>query len=394
MTVKRFDRVAIRADDKRTPEGFLRVPARISRTGIQVYAQPDGTMRREYRPPNEVFNADALQSFSLSTLTLLHPPEPVTPENVGKYQVGTLGELVRQDGRFVAATVVVKDQKAIQKVLDGTQELSCGYECDLEFTPGEVDGQRYDAVQRQIRGNHVAIVPQGRAGPEVRMKLDATDAVAVDDLAATTQEEKKPMKKIVIDGVEVEVSETAAQLIARSDAKHAETTTALTQARKDLESQKARADVAEQAKLKAEKAKTDAEDPARVEALVAERVSLIASATKVCGQDFKADGKSPSAIRREMLTKLSPGLKLDGKSDEYVSTALEVVMAGAEDKSASAAAEKARRALSQDGAGTTRNADDENDEHAARERMRTHNRDAWKSPEQRKLEAEARGEAE
>jgi hypothetical protein len=387
MTVKRYDRIVIKADDKRTPQGYLRVPARISRSGIQVYAQPDGTTRREYRPPDEVFHADALQSFSLSTLTLGHPEVPVTPENEKQFSVGTVGEVVKQDGRFVSTTVVVKDAKAIDKVLGGTQELSCGYECDLEFTAGEVDGQRYDAVQRQIRGNHVAIVPQGRAGPDVRLKLDAHDAVAVDDLAATTKEETK-MVKIKIDGVEVEVSETAAQLIARSNEKHAETQKQLESAKTAAEQAKARADVAEQAKVTAEKAKQDAQDPAKIEALVSERVTLIASARKVCGDEFKADGKTPAQIRREMLAKLSPGLKLDGKSDEYVSTALEVVMSSTEDKDAGTAAQKARKAADAADAGN-RHADDEIDEAAARERMKANHKDAWKSAEQKKLEAEA-----
>lgn len=389
MTVKRYDRVALVADEKRTPQGFLRCDARIARTGIQVYAQHDGTTRREYRPPEEVFNADSLASFSLAPLTLGHPEVPVTSENVGKFAVGTVGEIVRRDGNFVATTIVVKDAKAIEKVLGGTQELSNGYECDLDMTPGEVGGQRYDAIQRNIRGNHTAIVPQGRAGPEVRMKLDANDAVAVEDPAATTQEEKTMLVKIKIDGVEVEVSETAAQLIARSNEKHADSAKALEAARKEAEQHKARADVAEQGKLAAEKAHKDAQDPARVDALVTERVTLLATAAKVLGAEFKADGKAPAQIKREVLAKLTPGLKLDGKTDSYVDTALEVALAQVAEKNP---AERARKAVIAHDSESTRHADDEIDEAAARDRMKALHKDAWKSTEQKKLEAEARGD--
>jgi hypothetical protein len=387
MTVRRFDRVAIKADEKRTPQGFLRVPARIARTGIQAYAQPDGTVRREFRPPDEVFHDDALASFSLSPLTLLHPEVPVTSENAAQLSVGTVGEVVKRDGRFVSATVIVHDAKAIEKVLAGTQELSCGYECDLDLTPGEVDGQRYDAIQRSIRGNHVAIVPQGRAGPEVRMKLDATDAVAVEDPPAQTQEKK--MVKIVIDGVEVEMSETAAQLVKRAQAQHEEARKSLEQAKKDAETAKARADVAEAAKTTAEKARKDAEDPARIEALVAERVTLISQAQKVLGQEFKADGKSPAEIRKAMLAKLVPALKLDGKSDDYVAAALDAQLAAQAEKNP---ADKARKTQNDSVTVGTLHADDEIDEAEARERMKKTHRDAWKSDEQKKLEREAAAE--
>lgn len=384
MSFRRFDRTAIKADDKRTPQGFLRVDARIARTGIQLYAQADGTMRREYRPPDEVFHADALASFSLLPLTLNHPPEPVTADNVDKYEVGTVGETVKQDGKFVATTVVVKKADAIKAVLAGTQELSCGYECDLEFTPGEVNGQKYDAIQRKVRGNHVAIVPQGRAGPEVRMKLDATDAVAVDDPAAPTQEEKT-MIKIKVDGVDCEVSETVAALIGREQAKASETVKALEAARKEVETQKARADVAEAAKATADKARNDAESPAKIEALVSERVALIATAGKILGQDFKADGKTPDAIKREVLAKTSPGLKLDGKSADYVAAAFETVTATLAERNP---AEQARTVAGAE-TKTTKDDADELDERAARERMKKQNRDAWKSAEQLKAEAQA-----
>lgn len=389
-TVRRFDRVALKADDKRTPQGFLRVDARIARTGIQVYAQADGTTRREYRPPDEVFNSDALASFSLLPLTLHHPPEPVTAENVAQYEVGTVGETVKQDGKFVAATVVVKRADAIKAVLDGTQELSCGYECEIEFTPGEAGGQKYDAIQRSIRGNHVAIVPQGRAGPEVRMKLDATDAIAVDDPNATTTQETTTMIKIKVDGVDCEVSETVAALIGREQAKASETVKALETAKKDIETQKARADVAEAAKATADKARTDAEAPARIEALVTERVALIGTATKIVGADFKADGKSPVQIKREVLAKSAPGLKLDGKSDDYVSAAFETVTATLAERSP---AEQARVAASTETETTKTDKVEELDEDAARERMKQLNRDAWKTPEQLKAEADAKAAA-
>ena len=81
---------------------------------------------------------------------------------------------LRKDGEFVAGELLVTDADLIKKLEDGAaRELSCGYNCDLDEKPGvTADGLRYDAIQRNIRGNHVAVVPKGRAGPEARVRMD------------------------------------------------------------------------------------------------------------------------------------------------------------------------------------------------------------------------------
>jgi hypothetical protein len=153
---KRFDAGRLDAP-VRTPQGFLRVPATIARTGIQIYAQPDGTVRREYRPDSEVFAADALQSFALAPITLHHPPEPVTAANAAKYSKGTLGETLKADGNMVCGTALITHADAIEAIEGGLRELSCGYECDVDMTAGTLpDGTKYDGIQKNIRGNHVA----------------------------------------------------------------------------------------------------------------------------------------------------------------------------------------------------------------------------------------------
>ena len=345
MAVRRFDSGTLRIDAKRTPQGYLRADATIARIGVQSYRQSDGTQRRELRLPEEVFAADVLASFSLAPLTLEHPPEPLTPENTSKYQVGSIGEAVKQDGTMVSTTVLVTDAKAIAEVEGGKQQLSGGYFCDLEMTPGEWEGQRYDAIQRSIRGNHVAIVANGRAGPDVRMKLDSTDAVQVDDPAPSpTAGKEKPMalKTIKIDGVECEVSDVAAQLLtkqttdrAEADAKAKAETKAridglageLAAAKTEAEKQKARADAEAEAKTKAEKARTDAEDPARLQKRIGERVALEKAAGKLV-PDIKVDGLDDAAVRKAVVAKLNPELKLDDKSPEYITARFDLALEG------------------------------------------------------------------
>ena len=58
---------------------------------------------------------------------------------------------------------------SIGEIEAGKKELSMGYFCDYELTPGTFDGQHYDAVQRNIRGNHIALVEEGRMGADVRV---------------------------------------------------------------------------------------------------------------------------------------------------------------------------------------------------------------------------------
>lgn len=162
-----------------TPEGTLVcIGVPIARTGDYEYHAsegqspgiqpgPDGRIisRRE---PGEVFALEALASFEGKPVTLDHPPEDVTPENWRRYAVGHL-QNVRQgqgeDADKVVADLVINDAAAIQAVnADGVREISCGYDAELEQAE---PGLEY---QRHIRGNHAAIVREGRAGHGVAIK--------------------------------------------------------------------------------------------------------------------------------------------------------------------------------------------------------------------------------
>ena len=153
----------------------MRVDGVFTRAGIFVYRNPDGSERRELRPPEEVFRKDSLASFELVPVTDDHPPEMITPKNKHAYERGHTQEGVRKEDRdLVVGPILVTDRGTINKVETGKVALSCGYEVDLDETAGEhpIYG-RYDAVQRNIRGNHLAFVDVARAGPEARVRMDA-----------------------------------------------------------------------------------------------------------------------------------------------------------------------------------------------------------------------------
>ena len=183
MTVTRYD-VAELGSIETTPQGFLRAPAFLTRAGVLDYRRPDGSVRRELRPPSAVFDAQSLATLAAAPLTDLHPAEMVSPKNFRRLAIGHVSDEVKQDGQHVAARVTVQDADAIAAVQAGERrELSCGYTCDLDETPGtyrRADGtvEHYDAVQRNIKYNHVGIGPKnwGRAGSSVALRLDSSDA--------------------------------------------------------------------------------------------------------------------------------------------------------------------------------------------------------------------------
>lgn len=188
------DRGSLRSP-KMTPQGFLRVDGHAARVGIYRYRNDDGSPRFELRPREEVHNADSLASYDSASVTLEHPVDgEVTADNVRRHEVGTVSGEARADGDYVATVMVVKDAKAIKAVRSGKQELSPGYRIDLDETPGfdaryattDNPKGRYDAVQRNIRVNHLAIVDRARGGSTTRMRMDAADEVRLDSGKLTT----------------------------------------------------------------------------------------------------------------------------------------------------------------------------------------------------------------
>ena len=185
-TVRRWDAGSV-GTVERTDQGYLRAPATITKTGVFAYRLPGGKVRRELRLPDEVFREDTLASFGLSPLTNGHPPVMLNARNTARYQVGSVVE-PRRDGNHVEAYVQITDADAIEAAEAGRRQLSCGYHCDLEPGAGVTsgiegvpDGLHYDAIQRNIRGNHVALTDQGRCGKSVQLRLDSADAFQVDE---------------------------------------------------------------------------------------------------------------------------------------------------------------------------------------------------------------------
>lgn len=284
----------------------------MSRTGILEYRLPNGQTRKELRLPEDVFHEDSLASLKGAPATHFHPGM-VTAKNFRDVAVGYMGDDVRQDGDKVVGHMAIQDAVMVQKVHGGVlKELSAGYTCSLDETPGEWNGQRYDAVQKEIRYNHVALLPPGagRSGAEVSLRLDsAGDCIAPEAWSQTD------MKIEIIDGTEYEVGTDAHAKASkeREDSKAA--------AAKHLSEVTLRADAAE-AEAEALKARLDGEE-ARVVEGVKSRLSLHRKALEA-GVEVKEDS-ADSEIRKAVISKVL-GLDVDEKGEAYEAAAFDLAM--------------------------------------------------------------------
>lgn len=298
-TVKRYDRTTLKA--KRTDEGFITDSPVISRVGIFEYQDGKGGIRRELRLPEHVFAPESLASIQGKPVTDGHPGH-VDSKNVRSHSVGTVLTPGRADSDDLLADIVIHDTKPVD---DGKKELSCGYTCRLDETPGSWNGQRYDAIQTDIKYNHLAIVERGRAGNS-RLNLDAADAVITpEDEQIMTMVKIRLDSGIAYDGApEIEQELTAVR--ARADSESAR-----------ADSEKARADKAE---ADIEQARKDA----HAAALSRVKLESVAAIHKV---EVRAD-MADRAIR-EAVIKSVRGDKFDitGKSDAYVEAAYDIAVA-------------------------------------------------------------------
>lgn len=175
-----------------TKEGYLFCEAVFARDGILEYRLPGGKVRRELRLPETNSCEDTLVSYGSKPVTIEHPPVLLDSANSKNYQVGTSDPVPiyekRYDKGFVGGIVRIFNADAVGLVKSKKkQEISIGYTCDVDNTPGIWNGEHYDAIQRNVQVNHIAITEKGRAGPEVRLRLDSSNDIAVHFLS----EEKK-----------------------------------------------------------------------------------------------------------------------------------------------------------------------------------------------------------
>lgn len=169
MKVQRFDSLPLDATYF-TDEGYLVDHPIVTSVGIFVYHNPDGSERRELRLPEEVFAEKSLASYKGKPIIVTHDAGYVDTDNVKDESIGTILSEGYRDGDDVRAEIIIHDTDSLKKYK--MRELSCGYNLRLDETPGVWEGQPYDAIQRDIEINHLALVDKARAGEQARLNID------------------------------------------------------------------------------------------------------------------------------------------------------------------------------------------------------------------------------
>lgn len=347
MRVIRYDRGTLRPA-RRLDNGMIVVDGLLTRAGVFEYLNSDGTMRKEYRPDEEVFNKESMDSFAMIPFVDGHPPDGLlTAKNAKKYAVGALDSNVRQDGEYLAGTIAVYDQDVIDKMEHGTRELSCGYEIELDETPGVTPtGERYDVVQRKIRGNHVALVSHGRAGETACVRMDAAMQQPIKEnyeMKPTEEELKKAMEAAQgrASAAESRVLELETQLKesqTRADKAEGELESVrvdlakLKQLREDEKPEQKDAIIAglksELAAAKKARADQAATFDSKLQDAVKARVKLEAGASLVLRDVERFDSYSDREIMVEVVKKLHGVVIDDDKSMDYVQARYDGAMEG------------------------------------------------------------------
>jgi hypothetical protein len=310
--VTRYDVIAVKAEVSK--EGWIRDRPVITRSGIFEYRTADGKIRKEYRPDSEVFSDTSLATANGIPVTDSHRGL-VDSKNVDGI-IGTVTSNGIKDEANVLADVIIHNPSR----LGDKRELSLGYECDIDETPGEYNGQRYDCVQKNIIYNHLAAVKKGRAG-NARLRLDSNDAIIGTFQMETPMEPTTKLVTIRLDGIDYQASP--------------EISNALNKEREALAALQKRFDTveAERDTLKSTTANFDKELKAAREAgraVVKVRLDLedVARQHKVKFDDDDTD----QVIKTNVLGKLRPELKLDGKSEDYIDSAFDLTMEANKDK--------------------------------------------------------------
>lgn len=297
----------------RTKDGYLSAFARAARSGIQVYrgselGRPDLETVRVLRPDSEVFSEQSLRSYAHKPVTNDHPATPVTADNWRKFAVGQVGGEILRDKEFVRVPVMLMDRETVKDYEAGKKQLSLGYLADVEWKSGVHDGVEYDAVQRNIRANHLAVVAAARGGPHL----------VIGDDNKETEMTEKTLKQMVVDGVTIEMTDTATQVVEREF-------TRLRKSVADAEASGADRDKRikeledELEKLRESAKKTNDEQtvkiatlekqvkdsditPAKLDQMVKDRAGVIAKAKVLLGDKLVFTDKSLSDIRRQVVS--------------------------------------------------------------------------------------------
>ncbi|MBI41225.1 MAG: hypothetical protein CMF59_16640 [Leptospiraceae bacterium] len=349
-------------------KAFRRFRVTVAIPGVYDY-EIDGQIYRVAKLPEELFSPGTIASLEGAPLTLLHPevsPLETRPGNgsglvdFSNYGVLAKGATSSPDvqANQLVATVSIWDYDLTGSVEIGDlQEVSGGQTCSWDYTPGVFNGQPYDIVQRNIRFNHVAVVPRGNVGPAARIHLDSKEnqpmpgtnenptqrrlfwrlehAVAHDgnsniEVPETVFEELNKIKQAkkaaeeratALDSdLQAAMEQLKGQNATQPDPEGEAEKEALMAKMKELEAMNQ--ELASQVKAWQEKfANAEKELPEKAEQMAEEKTEVMQEAEQIIGDSASLRGMKIRDIKLQVIAKELPfeeGVALDSVSDERI----------------------------------------------------------------------------
>lgn len=341
-SVQRYDSVPIRDYHFDDQTGFLyvyRVP--IAGAMVQKYVKSDGSEEMEAKLPEEILSDSTVSSANSKPVTDGHHGL-VTKDNSHDLMKGFTASNGHVEGNMLYNDITITDPNLIYQIKNGDKrELSIGFETQMDPTSGTYNGTKYDAVQRNIRINHVAVVPKGRAGHEVRLIGDSAEAV---DQVEPSEEKGNQMETRVVraDGQNITVAADDVDKITKLDADNsakAKQIADLDAQIKKLQSEKAQlqgdadasAKKADEAQAKADSLEADNKkikeefDKYKADG-VDKKLELIDKVKSFVGDEYDYHGKSDRDMKIDAVKAIKgDSVDFTDKSDTYVQAAFDML---------------------------------------------------------------------
>lgn len=341
-SVQRYDSAPIRDYHFDDQTGFLyvyRVP--IAGAMVQKYVKSDGSEEMEAKLPEEILSDATVSSANSKPVTDGHHGL-VTKDNSHDLLKGFTASNGHVEGNMLYNDITITDPNLISQIKSGDKrELSIGFETQMDPTSGTYNGTKYDAVQRNIRINHVAVVPKGRAGHEVRLIGDSAEAV---EQVEPSEEKGNQMETRVVraDGQNITVAADDVEKITKLDADNsakAKQIADLDAQIKKLQSEKAQlqgdADASEkkadEAQAKADSLEADNKklqeefDKYKADG-VDKKLELIDKVKSFVGDEYDYHGKSDRDMKIDAVKAIKgDSVDFTDKSDTYVQAAFDML---------------------------------------------------------------------
>ena len=343
MTLTRYDAAPISSIHLDPQTGFLyakNVP--IARTGVFPYLKSDGAVSWEAKLPTELLADSTIESANGKPVTNDHPDELVTKDNAEKYMKGVTMSNAHTDGGTIRVDMAITDSNLINAIQGGKQELSIGFQTDVEPVSGEYDGMHYDSIQKSIEINHVAVVNRGRAGHNIRITGDS--AAMVEDYvpqAGKKGPEMADYTKVYLGDSSVTVLDSDAEKVTKANQDLQSATNAnankgkqIADLKKQIADLKAQLADLQSGKEDADKAKAEADSANKTIAelqdklksfegdafdkKVAERLELIEAVKPYLGDSYDFSGKTERDIKLDSIKADDADFDAEGKSDTYI----------------------------------------------------------------------------